>query len=211
MKKTIFLLSLGALVLTGCPKHEIIPAPTPKIELSGHLEGVINGTSIELTENVGGYFVDATKAKVVLSSPQPSTAVYYSEMKSSQSTVSVRIGMGSILWDASVATDPSINQFNDFFNAPANLEPLYSDGAAAGFEVVYRDGSGKVWTSEESNPGTVIFNNITQEADATGDYSKFVCTFSTTVHRTQINPSPQPPTELYLDLEDIVFEGWFKR
>lgn len=210
MKKTIFLLSLSSLVLTGCPKHEVIPAPTPKIELSSHLEGTINGTTIELTQNVNGYFLDATKTKIVVPSPNPSQAVYYSEMKSSQSTVAIRVGMGSILWDASVATDPSVNQFNTFFTA--NTEPSYSDLAVNGFEVVYRDGSGKVWKSEESAPGTVIFENIVQESDATGDYSKFKCTFSCVVHRQeQIDPLPQPITDFYLPLDNVVFEGWFKR
>jgi hypothetical protein len=33
MKKVIALFVFGSLFLAGCPKHEIIPAPTPKVEL----------------------------------------------------------------------------------------------------------------------------------------------------------------------------------
>src|SRR4051812_29667049 len=114
MKKAVYLFVFGSVFLAGCPKHEIIPAPKPKVDLEAHLIGTINGTDVELTQNVGGYFVDATKAKIILSSPQPSSAVYYADMKSDQSLVSVRVGIGSIQWDASVSSDPTITQFNAF-------------------------------------------------------------------------------------------------
>jgi len=212
MKKAVFLFVFGSVFLAGCPKHEIIPAPTPKVELTGHLEGMINGTEVEFTQNVSGYAVEATKAKIILSPPNPSSAVYYAEMKSNESLVAVKIGMGSINWDASASADgPALNQFNSFFTTPANLEPLYSNGALSGFEVTYRDGSGNIWKSEETDPNDVIFTNVIQESDGSGDYSKFKCTFSCIVRRDQINPSPLPPTPLQMPLDNIVFEGWFQR
>lgn len=212
MKKSVFLVVLGSAFLAGCPKHEIIPAPTPEVELQSHLMGTINGTNVEFTQNVNGYGLDATKTKIILSSPQPSSAVYYSDMKSTESLVSVRIGLGSIQWDAAVSSDPTVGQFNSFFTNAANAQPPYSTNAATGFEVVYRDGSGNIWTSDQSDTGnTCVFSNIVQESDGSGDYSKFKCTFSCTVHRLQINPSPAPPTPLSLQLSNMVFEGWFKR
>jgi len=212
MKKAVYLFVFGSVFLAGCPKHEIIPAPKPKVELESHLIGSINGTDVELTQNVGGYYVDATKAKIILSSPQPSSAVYYAEMKSAESLVSVRIGIGSVQWDASVSSDPTITQFNSFFTNPVNMTPVYSTNAASGFEVVYRDGSGNIWTSDELDvANTAVFTNIIQESDGTGDYSKFTCTFTCTMHRMQVNPSPLPPTPLSLEMEDVVFDGWFKR
>lgn len=204
MKKIAFLFAFGSVFLAGCPKHEIIPAPVPEVELDGHFEGTINGTPVEFTENVSGFFVEATRAKIILPPPDPSSAIYYSNMKSSESLVSVMIGLGSIHWDASLSSEPSLNQFNAFFLMPANLTPAYTLGAADGFEVTYRDGSGQIWKSEPG-AGSVTFSNIVQESDASGDYSKFTCTFSCTVSRTV------GPDTFTLDIEDAVFDGWFKR
>ena len=83
MKKVIALFAFGSVFLAGCPKHEIIPAPTPKVELESHFIGIVNGTQIELTQNVDGYYLDATKTKLIQPSPTPSTATYYANMKSS--------------------------------------------------------------------------------------------------------------------------------
>lgn len=204
MKKTAFLFLLGSVFLAGCPEHEIIPAPTPKVELSAHFTGKINGTDTELTQNVSGYFLEATKAKIILPSPQPSSAVYYADFKSEQSLVSIKIAMGSIQWDASLASDPTLTQFNNFFAAA--LTPAYSAAAASGFEVVYRDGFGNVWKSDPaSSPQDVIFTNVVQESDATGDYSKFTCSFNCTVYRTV------GPDTFSLPIQNAVYSGWFKR
>src|SRR6187551_1861302 len=96
MKKVIALFAFGSLFLAGCPKHEIIPAPTPKVELESSFIGIVNGSQLELTQNVGGYYLEATKTKYILPSPTPSKAAYYANMKSSESLVSIRIGLGSI-------------------------------------------------------------------------------------------------------------------
>lgn len=204
MKKIAFLFLFGSVFLAGCPKHEIIPAPTPKVALSGHFTGNINGTSIELTQNVTGYYVDANKAKVILPSPNLSSAVYYANFKSDQSLVSIQVSLGSIQWDASVSSDPGLTQFDTFFTT--TLTPSYSAAAASGFEVIYRDGSGNIWTSDPaSTPQSVVFSGITQESDATGDYSKFTCTFDCIVYRTVgLNTYSLP-------IQNAVYTGWFKR
>lgn len=210
MKKVIALFVFGSLFLAGCPKHEIIPAPTPKVSLESHFIGTINGTQVELTQNVDGYYLDATKVKVILPSPTPSKASYFADMKSSQNLVSIRVGLGSATFDASASGgDPSLSVFNNFFTS--NTSPVYAASADGGFEVVYRDGSGAVWTSDPAqSPQDVIFTNIVQESDGTGDYSKFTCTFNCNVYRNTVDQSGNPIT-LQLPIQNAVLKGWFKR
>lgn len=205
MKKIAFLFLFGSVFLAGCPKHEIIPAPTPEADLQAHFEGTINGTDVELTQNVEGYFLLTEKSKSIEPSPTPSTAVYHAEFKSEQTLVSMKISLGSIVWDGSLSDDPTLTLFNNFFTA--TLTPAYSLDADSGFQVVYRDGLGNVWTSDPASaaPQDVVFSNVIQESDIAGDYSKFTCTFNCTVYRTV------GPDTFSLLIEDAVYEGWFQR
>lgn len=208
MRKIVLLFALGSLFLAGCPKHEIIPAPEPRVDLEANFVGNINGTDVELTENVNGYYLEATKTKIILPSPSPSSAVYYADMKSGQTMVSVKIGMGSVLFDGSISSDPTLSLFNAFFTA--NMTPSYSAASVAGFEVIYRDGTGAVWTSDPaSTPQNVVFSNVVQESDATGDYSKFVCTFDCIVYRTVVVGTVS--TTYSLPIQNATYTGWFKR
>lgn len=214
MKKVIALFVFGSLFLAGCPKHEIIPAPTPKVELESHFIGIVNGTQIELTQNVDGYYLDATKVKYILPSPTPSKAIYYADMKSAQTLVSIKVGLGSATFDGSASGgDPSLSVFNSFFTS--NTTPTYASMADGGFEVVYRDGSGAVWTSDPAQtPQDVVFTNIVQESDGSGDYSKFTCTFNCNVYREipdTSTPNPNDSITLSLPIQNAVLKGWFKR
>lgn len=213
MKKAVFLLALSTVALTGCPKHEVIPAPVAKVELDGHMIGTINGGGIEFTEGVAGFEVGVGSVKTVRTSPVLSSAVYYAGMATTESSVLVRISLGSVLWDAANSTDPSITQFNSFFTDVMNQTPIYALAGEGGFEVVYRDGNNKTWTSKASDPGNqAVFTNIVQESDANGDYSKFKCVFSCNVFRMeQVNPLPAPMTEISIPIQNIEFDGWFKR
>ncbi len=209
MKKVILFLALGSFILTGCPDHEIIPAPEPKVELDATFVGTINGTPVELTKKVNGYYLDATKTKVILPSPTPSYAVYSAEMKSGQSLVAIKISLGSVTFDGGVSQDPALEVFNNFMLT--NTLPTYATGASSGFEVVYRDAMGDVWTSDPaSTPQDVEFTNIVQESDASGDYSKFTCTFNCTVYRTYTDSMGNPVT-VSLPIQDAVFTAYFKR
>lgn len=209
MKKVIVLFALSSLFLTGCPKHEIIPAPTPLVELNASFTGVVNGAQIELTQNVDGYYLNASKIKTILPSPSLSTAVYSANMLSSQNNIYVKVSLGSINFDASASQDPALSVFNTFFTSTTN--PVYSAGGNSGFEVVYRDGSGAVWTSDETQGGqNAVFTGIVQESDATGDYSKFTCTFNCNVYRT-IYDSMGNPTVLSLPIQNGILKAWFKR
>ena len=210
MKKTKFAIA-GIVALTlglgSCIEHEVIPAPEPTVDLSCHFQGVINGTNAEFTENVLGYSCTSTKAKIILPAPSFSSAVYYSEMSSTQTPVSIKIGLGSVFWDASVAAEPTLTLFNNFHLN--NTTPVFSNGAASGFEVTYRDASGTIWVSKQNsvNFQDVTFSGIKQESDASGDYSKFTCDFDCYVYH-------QDAVTLLWDslpIQNAELIGWFKR
>jgi hypothetical protein len=203
---------------TGCVDHEIIPAPTPHVELVCNFKGLVNGTDIELTQNVQGYYLSNTQSKIILPSPAASSAVYFADIKSDQSLRSVMVGLGSINWDASASSEPTLALFNVFMTA--NTNPAYSTAGSAGFEVKYRDNNGDIWTSKPNDLGqAVTFSNIVQESDESGDYSKFTCTFTTTVYHTFMITTVDPitgaitvtPNEQSLIIANGIYKGWFKR
>lgn len=201
---TVLTVVLG---LGSCIEHEVIPPPEPTVDLFCHFLGTINGTDVELTQNVSGYAIENTKAKILLPPPSLSSAVYFSEILSSQSQVSVKVGLGSVTWDASTSNEPSLTQFNAFHSS--TLAPNYSTAGNSGFEVAYRDGLGKTWVSKENsvNLQSVVFSNILQESDASGDYSKFHCDFACYVYRTD----PVTLLEDSVRIQAAKFKGWFKR
>ncbi len=216
MKKGLLLIGLTGVLFSSCIKHEVIPAPTPQVELYAHFIGDINMTNVEYTENVDGYSLYNTSAKIILPPPSSSEAVYFAEMASLQSSSSIKIGMGSVYWDSGLAAEPTTALFNDFFGAQANLTPNYSNDGAMGFEVTYTDQTGREWDSEENsvNALNVAFTGVQQESDATGDYSKFICSFDCYVY--SLNPDslalPVPVAHIdSLPIENAVFTGYFKR
>jgi hypothetical protein len=221
MKKGILLIGLTGLVLAACIKHEVIPAPTPQVDLYAHFFGVINNTDTEWTENVLGYANSSTKVKIVLPPGSTSTAVYYSTISSTQYTPRISIGLGSINFDSGVAADPTLIQFNAFF--PPNNLPNYSNGGSNGFEVVYTanhtglSGGTREWRSSSASSyadSSVAFTGIKQESDETGDYSKFICTFDCMVYSLHPDSLLLLVPVLHVDsliIKDAVYEGWFRR
>ena len=193
--------------VSSCIKHEVIPAPVPMVDLSCHFIGTVNGTTVELTENVLGYYCTTSKAKILLPSPSLSSASYFSQMLSSSTPVSAKIALGSVMWDAATAIDPDVAAFNAFHGS--NLTPNFSTLGASGFEFSYRDGTGVTWTSKSNsvNFQDVTFSSIVQESDTSGDYSKFKCNFECYVYHTDA-------VTLVLDsihVQGAQYEAWFKR
>ncbi|TXI88204.1 MAG: hypothetical protein E6Q37_00630 [Crocinitomicaceae bacterium] len=219
LASTILIATVGS-----CVKHEIIPAPEPQVDLSCNFKGTINGTDIELTQNVNGYFLETNKSKIVPPTGL-SEAIYYSEIKSGQSLTAIKLNIGKVKWDATVSSDPTAAIFNGFMNA--NPTPNYTTGAVltptntAGFEVSYRDANGDIWLTKEADdvPNTIEFTNIVQESDKTGDYSKFIANFNCKVYHTYITITPSNPPavgdttydEQSFMITDGVFKGWYKR
>ena len=200
------LLSLFALMfsLEACIEHEVIPAPVPKVELACNFSGIIKSTPLELTENVSGYTGKPDKALQLVSAPAVSSAIYIFEMYSATSMQSIKIKLGSVLWNGSVSAIPDLTSFNSFYKT--NIAPPYSDGAGNGFEVSYRDGNGVTWVSKQNslNAQNVAFSGINQESDAFGDYSKFVCKFNCYVYA-------QNGQKDSIQITNGVLKGWFKR
>ena len=215
IKKGFIALVGFGFVLVSCIKHEVIPAPTPTADLEAHFTGVINNTQTDFTENVLGYENVSYKVKVIQPPGGNSTAVYYSEMQSTSQLQSIAIGLGSINFDSGVASDPPLALFEPFF--PANDNPNYSNNGAAGFEVVYQDATNRQWKSNQTSNyagANVNFTGIKLESDATGDYSKFICTFDCYMYSLNPDSLALLPPVAHVDsflIEDAVYTGWFKR
>ncbi len=204
--KVAALFSVG-LLLGSCIEHEVIPAPVPTVDLKCSFVGTINGTGVEWTQNVQGYNCFTDKTKYLVSSPQLSSAVYYSEMSSTQTLVSIKVGMGSVMWDAASVADPTLPIFNGYFQS--NLTPDYSNNASNGIEIQYRDPQGKIWASKDNsvNLQTAVFSNIKQESDATGDYSMYTLNFECYVYHYDIGLDELDS----LRIQNAVLKAWFKR
>jgi len=216
MKHIKTTLAVGAVMCAvfACNKREIIPAPTPQVDLETHFIGKIDGTDIELTQNVNGY-IGSSNADFTISASDIDKAVYYSTMSSPTHSRSITVGHGSILFDNGSSSVPTLSLFNNFWNT--YKEPLFSEDGLNGFVVRYKDANGVVWKSNEAHTyplENVLYSNIVQESDASGDYSKFKVTFATNLYHTFMNIDEFNDTTYDTQsilLTDGVYKGWYKR
>ena len=209
-KITILTIGVFIFLSTSCTKHEIIPAPTPKVDLLAHFEGVIGGQFIEYTENVDGY--NGLSEIATQSSSGINNAQYFFSMQSPSSIPCIQIGLGSMIWNsASGTTVPDLTLFNSFFSS--NDTPPYTDDAISGFEVTYHSLSGRDFESKgfSVNSQNVVYNGVVQESDATGDYSKFVCSFDCYIYNTVVDPVTLDETTDSLLVEQAIYTGWYQR
>ena len=212
MKKIIVFYIIPALFLYSCIKPEVIPAPTPKVDLSAFFKGTINGTDVKWIQNVDDYECIPTKTKVTTQEKgKPSRASYFAEMKSESIKGSIRIGIGSVLWDYTLTDEPTKKLFNEFMLN--NLTGKYSKDAAYGFEVQYTDKLGRTWYSDSLSKSGKIesfeFTGIKQESDIDFDYNKFIVTFNCYVYRTYTENNVTLKDSLPID--GAQFKGWFVR
>ena len=213
--KGFLLIGAIGLLMGSCIEHEVIPPPVPVVDLDAHFIGEINGTQTEYTQNVLGYYNTSYKVKLIQPPGGNSTAVYYSEMMSNSNVPSIAIGLGSINFDSGIASDPPLGSFQPFF--PLNDNPPYSNAGAAGFEVIFTDASNRQWKSSDVSPfggADVSFTGIKLESDATGDYSKFICSFDCYVYSLNPDSLAQVPPVAHVDsflINDAIYTGWFKR
>lgn len=210
MKKLAYLWILPfAMLVIGCIKPEIIPAPAQKVDLIAYFKGEINGTNIKWTQNTDDYNCYPTITKTTnQGTGQSSTAVYFAEMKSESVKGSIRIGLGSINWDYNLTENPTMKLFSEFMNT--NRKPKYSVNAKKGFEVQYKDKLGNVWLSDTTKTGnSVNFISVKQESDLNSDYSKFTCQFNCQVSRTYIE-NKDTITDV-IEIKNAEFKGWFTR
>ena len=210
IKKGAFLIGLIGLSLSSCIDHEVIPAPIPQVDLTCSFEGEIGGALIEFTENVDGYTCFPSIAKQT--SLGVTDAQYLYAMTSQDFIRYIQIGLGSLTWNDPTGTDiPGLSPFNEFFSA--NDLPSYSDGGLNGFEATFHDTNGDDWSSRENSPNAqnVTFTGIDQESDASGDYSKFICTFNCYVYHDYPADPPNPAYTDSMLIQNAIYRGYFKR
>lgn len=201
-------------LFSACIEHEVIPPPTNKVDLNASLIGYVNGTQFELTQNVNGYKAITEDTAVVLASPALSKVIYTSTIFSNQNAQSLSLMFGTLDYDASANTEPTLSMFNDWTMTNSGIPILFKDKATMvaqsvdGVQVTYTDNTGKVWYSRETDPGQVAnFTILKQASDGTGDYSMFEATFSCKVWYVD----PQTTVASSLDITNAKYRAWFKR
>jgi hypothetical protein len=201
------ILGLTVLLLNSCIEHEVIPPPIPQVELDCYFDGLVNNVPLTLTQNVGGVSGTAAKAQNIMPPPTFSSERYFFTMSSDQTPRSITVGLGSVFWDGATETQPTVSQFNNFHKN--TLTPNFSNSALNGFEVKYVDVLGNEWVSDENSTNfqDVTFSNVKLEADASGEYSLFDCTFDCYVYFTD----PITSNVDSMRVQGTNLKGWFKR
>lgn len=201
-------------LFSSCIDHEVIPPPTNKVDLNASLVAYVNGTQFEMTQNVNGYKAITSDTSVINASPTLSKVIYSSTIFSTQNAQSLTLTFGTLDFDASANTEPTLAMFNDWHMINSGTPILFKDLATMasqsvdGVQVTYTDNTGKVWYSRETDPGQVAnFTIIKQASDGTGDYSLFEATFSCKVWYVD----PQTSVESSLDITNAKYRAWFKR
>jgi len=210
------------LAIISC-KHEIIPAPEHRVDLTCHFQGNINNSPVEFTQFIDGYDMDANKTKTILPNAF-SRATYYSRMYSNQKNIYIKLIVGEALWDGSQNDDPSIEAFTNLFKNYPN--PVYNANGAqipgnpsSCFDMQYKDNEGNLWTLDPNQTQTLNFTYLSQESDRTGDYMKYIAKFDVTFTRTWWDYQYNSLGVLIDSTENTgsftitqgVLTGWFKR
>jgi len=212
MRKLYFILFvLTSITVVSCIKHEIIPAPEYTVDLSYSFSGIIDGTKVNFTADSVGYVCTPTQEKNLVSPPQLSSAIFYTTISSQTEIASIQIGLGQISWDRTNGDDPSVDAFKSFFTQTSNAFPNYNDNCSSGFRVTYTDDNGAIYKSSEisTNYQDIKFTNIKQDSDATGDYSKYTCTFNCYVYYDSGTPMVTGKDSLKIQMGKL--KGWFKK
>lgn len=203
--KGIFIL-FGVLIFSSCIKHEIIPAPEPKVDLPATFSALKDGTPFELIKDVDGYFCEAEQAKEIPPPPELSNIIYISSIRSNQKNDYIKISLGKLLFNADNSnSSPSLSEFKDFFKN--NKTPEFKNGGNYGVDITYRDGYGNIWYSNENSADfqNFVITDLKQESDEKGDYMKFTARFNVTLVDDLDNPQNT------LELTDAIYQGYFKR
>jgi hypothetical protein len=179
MKFKLFTIAaLVAGITASCIKHEVIPPPKPKVDLSSSFMADTSGFPIVYTKDVEGFFVEATNFRALQASPQLSSIVYFNTIRSTNYADLFRISVGRCFWDAANGQFPSVSQFKLFFEGMSN--PSISNDGLNGVMLEWRDSNNQLWRSREEStqPQSFVFTSIVQESDEDGDYVKFSSEFS---------------------------------
>ncbi|MGB0933209.1 MAG: hypothetical protein ACPGU5_02940 [Lishizhenia sp.] len=204
MKFRIFAVALVAIFsLFSCIEHEVVPPPSTTVDLSSTFIADIDGTTIEYVENVNGMYAQGTLSKEILPDPDPSSAIYFSEMKSNSQSDLFKIALGKVDFQASVTQEPSLAQFEAFMLS--NTQPAFASGAEGGIEITYTDHANNVWSSDASSlePQNFEFTSFVQESDENADYMKFEAAFNCKLFNSD--------TTDFISIENGIYKAFFKR
>jgi hypothetical protein len=210
-----FSLLLVLFSVSSCIEHEVIPPPTNTLDLNATFVGYVNGTQVEFTQNVLNYKGYSDKKTAIYASPALSKMLFISEMKSVTDQRAVRLTFGSLDWDASANSTPTLTMFNDFHTSTSGIDLPFRDEATLldvantidGIQIEYTDQNGLVWISKQSDPGQIAkFTVLDQATDKTGDYSLFEVTFSCKVWRYNV----QTELDESLNISNGKLTAWFK-
>ncbi|WP_107037335.1 hypothetical protein [Brumimicrobium mesophilum] len=199
---------LGVAALSSCIKHEVIPKPSYEATLPVSFEGDVEGARLEIIKDFEGYSLQATQAKEILPSPQPSSITYYSTLKSGSVQDMVEIRLGKLLFSGGQGQTPTVDEFNEFFTDDITMPIQYKTDADDGVEIVYRDSQGIVYTSSETavDPQDFEITDLVSDQDENGEYMKFVARFNLSLY-SNVDPLLADTVQM----ENAVFVGYFKR
>ena len=210
-----FSLLFVLLSVSSCIEHEVIPPPTNTLDLNATFVGYVNGTQVEFTQNVLNYKGYSDKKTAIYASPALSKMLFISEMKSVTDQRAVRLTFGSLDWDASANSTPTLTMFKDFHTSTSGIDLPFRDEATLldvantidGIQIEYTDQNGLVWISKQSDLGQIAkFTVLDQATDKTGDYSLFEVTFSCKVWRYNV----QTELDESLNISNGKLTAWFK-
>lgn len=206
---TGFSIILGLALLSSCIKHEVIPAPVPRVDLPASFVASLNGEGYEIIKDVQGYKCKATQAKELLPTPQLSNLIYFSALQSDTKLDFIQIGVGRLKFNADQSLDPSLGVFTNYFLD--NPEHDFSNGAHEGVEVIFRDSNGKIWISDEDDnaANSLEFITLKQESDEEGDYMKFTAKFNA-ILKLDVDENHEDYGTT-LSISNAVFQGYFER
>ncbi len=192
------------MISSSCIKHEVVPAPTPKVDLPASFSALLDGNNYELINDVDGYFCKPDQAQEIYPSPQPSTVTYYSSIMSKEKLEFVKIEVGQLNFNAGSSTLPTLESFKTYFEGLTTVN--YSTDAIDGVQIIYGDANGGLWYSDENMPNQSFeFTSVRQESDEDGDYMIFTANFSASLVDDIGNPTDT------IQFDNAVFKGYFKR
>jgi len=197
------------LFASSCIEHEVIPPPTNTVDLNCYFVGYVNGTQVEFTQNVNGYGAIDVNSEDINPSPTLSKKTYGTKINSFYNPQAIRLKFGTLEWDASANSQPTVVMFNDYHSSNSAISIDFSDLGENGVEIEYVDNNGVSWLSRETDPNQdAIFSILSQSSDNTGDYSIFQCDIASCLV-WRINPQTSLDESLLITNAKIT--SWFKR
>ena len=185
MKLKFFFLAIATTgALASCVKHEVIPPPKPKVDLSSSFSVDTSSVKITYVKDVDGFLIEPTNFRQLQSTPQLSSIVYFNTIRSSVFSDLFKVSIGRAYWDAGNGPFPSVELFRIFFENTIN--PAFSDNGIDGVMLEWRDRNNVLWRSREASlqSQSFVFTSVVQESDEEGDYVKFSAEFSCYMYTT---------------------------